>query len=400
MTTTGTDFTDYKYFSFLKIHYLIALYFLSCTFSIGISESILFLIALLWCYGLLWKRELFAYKKSGLELWLLAYILVSILAIIFSSDFSLSISHAKHFSILAVFIFGSQALMNGAKVRLYLSMLVLGGLINAVYAFFRFAALGEGGLQRRLHGFIGSWMTFSGFMMIIILLLLARIIWTARSRATILYAFAALFLIIVLVLSMTRNSWVGLFFGVLTLCFLHSRKIFVFGLGLIIVLGIISTPFLPTDVKARFRSIFTTKDTTNRDRIYMATIAVNIIKKHPLLGIGPGTLGTQLQYYVSEGIDKNWRIPHLHNNILQIAAVKGLLGLAAWLLFFLKWFYDSLRFYFTNKSCCPDLIAGAIACIVAFQIAGLFEYNFGDSEILMLILFIMAIPYALSLQNH
>jgi hypothetical protein len=35
----------------------------------------------------------------------------------------------------------------------------------------------------------------------------------------------------------------------------------------------------------------------------------------------------------------------------------------------------------------------ALGCWVALMISGLFEYNFGDSEILTLFLFIMAAPY-------
>ena len=38
------------------------------------------------------------------------------------------------------------------------------------------------------------------------------------------------------------------------------------------------------------------------------------------------------------------------------------------------------------------LAAGSLALLVAGMTAGLFEYNFGDSEFLMLFLFAMAIP--------
>ena len=35
-----------------------------------------------------------------------------------------------------------------------------------------------------------------------------------------------------------------------------------------------------------------------------------------------------------------------------------------------------------------------MTCLVAFLTAGLFEYNFGDSEVLILLLFFAAAPYA------
>jgi len=74
---------------------------------------------------------------------------------------------------------------------------------------------------------------------------------------------------------------------------------------------------------------------------------------------------------------------------------KGLLGLASWIAIFIKWLLDSIKTFYKNRNFYPDLIAGAISVVIAFLISGLFEYNFGDSEILMLLLFIMAIPYAL-----
>jgi hypothetical protein len=34
------------------------------------------------------------------------------------------------------------------------------------------------------------------------------------------------------------------------------------------------------------------------------------------------------------------------------------------------------------------------------MIAGLFEYNFGDSEVFMLVLLVVALPYALRRERH
>jgi hypothetical protein len=42
----------------------------------------------------------------------------------------------------------------------------------------------------------------------------------------------------------------------------------------------------------------------------------------------------------------------------------------------------------------PSLAAGGLACVVAMLAAGMFEYNFGDSEFLMLFLGLVTLPYA------
>ena len=45
------------------------------------------------------------------------------------------------------------------------------------------------------------------------------------------------------------------------------------------------------------------------------------------------------------------------------------------------------------------LLAAGIAAIVAMLAAGLFEYNFGDSEFLMLFLGLITLPFAASLDG-
>ena len=47
-----------------------------------------------------------------------------------------------------------------------------------------------------------------------------------------------------------------------------------------------------------------------------------------------------------------------------------------------------------RSSSLPSLAAGGLACVIAMLAAGMFEYNFGDSEFLMLFLVLVTLPYA------
>jgi hypothetical protein len=40
-------------------------------------------------------------------------------------------------------------------------------------------------------------------------------------------------------------------------------------------------------------------------------------------------------------------------------------------------------------------VLGSLAALVAFLVGGLFEYNFGDTEVLLVALVLMALPFAL-----
>jgi O-antigen ligase len=84
--------------------------------------------------------------------------------------------------------------------------------------------------------------------------------------------------------------------------------------------------------------------------------------------------------------------PHLHNVPLQIAAERGLPALAMWLWFVVALIRDlAIRFRRGENA---FLTAAAIACVTALLTAGLFEYNFGDSEVLMLFLIVITLPAA------
>jgi len=83
--------------------------------------------------------------------------------------------------------------------------------------------------------------------------------------------------------------------------------------------------------------------------------------------------------------------PHLHNVPIQIAAERGLPALALWLWFIVALLRDVWdRFHAGER----ELSATAMATVVALLTAGLFEYNFGDSEVLMLFLIVVTLPAA------
>ena len=91
------------------------------------------------------------------------------------------------------------------------------------------------------------------------------------------------------------------------------------------------------------------------------------------------------------------RTGHLHNNLVQIGAEHGLLGLGAWLWIWIAFFAGAGRIYAALPPARADdraLVAGSIAAVAAFLVAGLFEYNFGDSEVIDLLWVVMGFPFA------
>jgi len=130
---------------------------------------------------------------------------------------------------------------------------------------------------------------------------------------------------------------------------------------------------------------------SNRDRLAMMRSGFRIVRDHPLTGVGPDML---IQVYPAYRDPQAVRQlnPHLHNVPLQIAAERGLPAVAVWIWFVVALIRDFLRR--RRSATYPSLPAAGLACVIAMVAAGMFEYNFHDSEFLMLFLVIVTLPYA------
>jgi O-antigen ligase len=117
----------------------------------------------------------------------------------------------------------------------------------------------------------------------------------------------------------------------------------------------------------------------------------SMIEDHPVTGVGPNMVQRlYAQYRDPEAVEKV--NPHLHNVPMQIAAERGLPALAIWALFLAIAGVDLWRKLKTSRH--RFLAAGGLAAIAGMLAAGLFEYNFGDSEFLMLFLVMITLPFA------
>jgi nucleotide-binding universal stress UspA family protein len=76
---------------------------------------------------------------------------------------------------------------------------------------------------------------------------------------------------------------------------------------------------------------------------------------------------------------------HLHNTPLQILVERGVLGLLAWAWIFIAFFQRAAAVLAGGRRG-PDrrLVMGAVRAIVGFLVGGLTEYNFGDSEVVLI----------------
>jgi len=242
----------------------------------------------------------------------------------------------------------------------------------------------------RAKGFFSIYMTLGGSLLIVLSLILATFAAGARAWRRPQLATGGL-AALALALTYVRSAWLGLGLAVLVLAGLTRR----WAVLLVLLAAALLAVAVPSPLKTRVLSITDRADPSATERIYFWTAGAHMVRDAPLLGLGPG--GVKQNYPAYR--DPAARRPgtgHLHNNLVQIAAERGLLGLAAWLAIWITFFVRAGRIYAALPAARADdraLVAGSLAAVAGFLVAGLFEYNFGDSEVIGVLWVVMAFPF-------
>jgi O-antigen ligase len=350
--------------------------------SIAVAEILLTLAVVCWFVAHVLRRERL---EAPAFFWpIVGYGMLTLLAAGFSRNPVVSVTDCKQLS-LFLLIPLVYDFARGVRARTMLTVVISIGAVSALVGIIQFAVLNYDIMGRRPQGTLSHWMTYSGTLMLVLCATVARLLYDTRERSWAAIVIPAL--VVSLVLTSTRSAWVGAAAGVAAVLLLRDFRLVAL-LPMVLAALIAVSPARFTD---RLYSIFDLNDPTSRDRVAMLEAGLAIVKDHPLTGVGPDMVKEVYPEYRVTGAVQENNI-HLHNVPMQIAAERGLPALVLWL-----WFVVSalvgLR-PLLDRSRHTVLAATAIAATVAMLTAGMFEYNFGDSEFLMLYLTLLTLPFA------
>jgi O-antigen ligase len=250
--------------------------------------------------------------------------------------------------------------------------------------------------QSRITGFMDHWMTFSGITMMAILMGGSMWLFDRDRRAAKPLLAAVVLLCIGLLAGWQRAMWVGTSVGAMRLLWTRKRALILLVPAVAAVILILN----PLSLRDRALSLIQPQEgvlDSSAHRRALRAVGWEMVKAHPMLGIGPEQVPKQFYAYappsVPNPVPSEWSTQHLHNVYYQYAAERGLPALAAILWFLLKALYDFAR----ARTARPDarwVAEGAIACILGIMVAGYGEVNLGDSEVLGMFLSVIACAYA------
>lgn len=263
-------------------------------------------------------------------------------------------------------------------------MFFIFGIFSAAFGLGQYIArYGRHDLEHRITGQSAHVMTLSGLLLPASLVFL--IFWIHNLRS-IVPMIGAVMTHLALLLTYTRSAWIGWIVAVAVLLALKWPK----ALAWAIPLGILAISLAPLPLFSRVVSSFDVRQSSNLDRIRMAEAGVEIIKDYPLLGVGPANVKEVYPLYRKHDAPR-FRIPHLHNNLIQLWAERGVLALVAYLFLQFLFLRECARGWGGPATKFAEI---GVAVTVAMFSAGLFEFNFGDTEVFWILLDVFAMVIA------
>jgi O-antigen ligase len=199
-------------------------------------------------------------------------------------------------------------------------------------------------------------------------------------------------------MTQTRGSWLAFLAGVIVVVIMRQHRLLLLLPPLLLVIFIL----VPHTVKERIYSMVDIQNATVQTRLCKWRLAWNLFRAYPWTGVGMN--GIRLVYLAYKDPQDpiacgDRRLGHLDNNFLQIVVERGVIGLVSWLaiwIAYLRQVHVIYRHLSPQASQAKTLVVGSMATLVAFHIAGSFEYTYGDEEVIAPIYFFMALPFLVS----
>lgn len=242
-----------------------------------------------------------------------------------------------------------------------------------------FLFLDQRDLEHRISGPSSHVMTFSGLLLPLSVMML--FLWWRQRKWWQLVS--CLLPAVTLLLTFTRSVWLGWTVAVLAVILATRPRVAFYALPAVILF----VTFMPLDLFSRLISTFDLEQSSNFDRIRMVEAGVEMIRDRPVFGVGLTNVKETYALYRKPDAPRA-RPPHLHNNVIQLWAERGILGLVSYVLLLALFFRECVRAWDGPQRAWAEV---GVAVAVSLTVAGLFEFNFGDTEVFYMLLNLFAL---------
>ncbi len=388
------------------------------------------------CRMVLTKGE--GFKTSSLRIPIFIFLGITFLSVVFSIDFVRSIKGLKRELWVLMFFLIISSVKDIKQLKEMIKWFILGTFIVALFAIFQyilginrvadkievpFKILSH--LPKKILRFLSLYdqrvtgsrdhpISFAeglsmGGILISSLFLFAKF----YKKKKIYLGLGLSVLSLSLIFTYSRGAWLGAIAGLVFIEIIGIRSFFPSSsrikkillpatLIMLIFIVLISSGIAFFRGGAKYSAFSRAKNFCDSERIYMWKSGWEMFKDYPVIGLGLKNVSLVYPAYRSPAaIIKSQG--HLHNNFIQIAVERGILGLAAFIILLGACLKKGLGVYFKiskTKRYEKAVVLGCLGAVLTFIVSGLTEYNYGDSEILGLFWFMMGIIVVIGKQEE
>ncbi len=256
------------------------------------------------------------------------------------------------------------------------------------------------GRDWRASGFYSQYVSYAEVLQLIIALALGLFISlpNKRSPGAVLLVIAIAGFGFALLLTITRASWFGAAVSALIILLLSVQR------RTVIVIGLLAVPLVLAGLfvlqQKRNVGFLDQKDasTTWRETVWREGVHLLVSNpRHLLIGVGMDTIKKRWRQW---GMFDGGRLPwgHMHSNLLQIGLERGLPALCCWLVFLFVYARTLWRLLRSGRKLHwldRGILLGALGGLAGFFTSGLVHYNWGDSEVVMVLYLTMGLTLAM-----
>ncbi|MGE5340412.1 MAG: O-antigen ligase family protein [Candidatus Omnitrophota bacterium] len=316
----------------------------------------------------------------------LLYIFFTLLSSLFGLNPAISLKHDKEFFIYLLIPLFLLILHTPKRLKQSLMVVLLSTTLSAAWGILTVIRQKGVSLDYRLKGFLSHWMTYSGLLMLAFIFFFIYVFHEPSKKRKIPIGIGLAIILTTIGFTLTRSIWVGTI-AALGLFVFYARPKLLYFIPVCLIIAL----FLPGPVKDRAVSIIDMNNATNKDRFFMASIALNIFKDYPLTGVGPNNIRMVYDRYKPAQAEQTNM--HLHNNFLHVLAERGIFALLALLSAFVSIIVALIRKIKHAFDLEKTLSVCTLFTFIGFIVAGFFEYNYGDSEVRFLLYYVLTLPF-------
>ena len=410
--------------------YLFIAFLIFSGISISVSQACLAASLIIWLFGLFKKYDDIRYYRSGLERYIFIFVIVSFLLAFSSPNIIENLIYIKDFWLIAVLVLTSSLIDSRDDVSRIVKIIIFIAIINSLVAIGQYmtdvnviSSIKFELAQKRfkinydngaVSGFLGNHLTYSGYMMVIMIPLIYLSffkLYKRRDIFLILIKISAFLAFLAVILSWTRSIIITLPCAVIPLVFKRIKLFIGLFISVIILVLLIFSNLGPG--KNIIRNIY---DESSQLRIIIWRTSFNVWLSHPLVGTGGGNYLKEFKKEIIKISEKPLlkiekdelnrykyyvgflyrNSTHPHNDYLNQLARKGIIGFIA----FIYMLFGIFRFMVINLKLIEDrfsryLYMGLFGAFCCFLAASMFQCYYTDEENLAMFWFAIGLLVAI-----